>query len=103
MTEFEGKTFTEGTVEYTIHEHIAVLDCYRGSETPWQKEVNIVSWNGGVPKVDIRDWSETHERMSRGITLTEEQAMKLTKALADRFRSRARQEHAAPVKDDYTR
>ena len=41
--------------------------------------------------------------MSRGITLTEEQAMKLTKALADRFRYRASQEHTAPVKDDYTR
>ena len=103
MTEFEGKTFTEGTVEYTIHEHIAVLDHIRSCETPWQKEVNIVSWNGGVPKVDIRDWSETHDRMSRGITLTEEQAMKLTKALADRFRSRASQEHVAPVKDDMAR
>ena len=29
--------------------------------------------------------------------------MKLTKALADRFRSRASQEHASPVKDDMER
>ena len=35
--------------------------------------------------------------------LTEEQAMKLTKALADRFRARVSQEHTAPGKDDMTR
>ena len=54
-------------------------------------------------KVDIRDWSEKHDRMTRGITFTEEQAMKLTRALVDRYRSRAIQEHAAPVKDDMAR
>jgi hypothetical protein len=43
--------------------------------------------------------------MSRGITLTEEQAMKMTKALVDRFRARANQEHVAPtpMRDDYAR
>ena len=43
--------------------------------------------------------------MSRGITLTEDQAMNLTKALVDRFRARANQEHvaSAPVRDDYAR
>lgn len=43
--------------------------------------------------------------MSRGITLTEEQAMKMTRALVDRYRSRASQEHAspAPMRDDYVR
>lgn len=44
-------------------------------------------------------------RMSRGITLTEEQAMKMTKALVDRYRTRANQEHAAPapMRDDMAR
>lgn len=92
MTDFEGKTFSEGTIEYTIHEHIAVLDCIRGCETPWRKEVNIVSWNGGVPKVDIRDWSEKHDRMSRGISLTEEQADKLTMALGQRMMNRRKEQ-----------
>jgi len=36
----------------------------------WRKEMNIVSWNGRPPKLDIRDWSETHEKMGKGITLT---------------------------------
>ena len=86
MAEFSGITFSEGMVEYTIHEHLAVLDWYEGREVPWTKEVNIVSWNGGEPKIDVRDWSEDHTRMSRGITLTEEQARRLGKALSDRYR-----------------
>jgi hypothetical protein len=24
----------------------------------WRKELNRVSWNGGEPKYDIRDWNE---------------------------------------------
>jgi|GEM_PF-1173127 len=90
MEDFEGKTFDDGMVSYTIHEHLAVLERYEGREVPWAKELNIVSWNGGEPKIDIRDWDvSTHRRMSRGITLTEEQAEKMTMALVQRYRARA--------------
>lgn len=68
MAKFSGMTFSDGTVEFTIHEHIAVLDRYEGREVPWTREINIVSWNGGQPKIDIRDWSSDHRRMSRGIS-----------------------------------
>ena len=44
-----------------------------------------MAWNGGKPKIDIRDWSANHLRMSRGITLTEEQSEKLIKALGQRM------------------
>ena len=37
----------------------------------WKKELNRVSWNGGEPKYDIRDWSPDHDKMGKGITLTE--------------------------------
>ena len=103
MPEFEGRTFSDGAVEYTIHEHIAVLDDRRGWDMPWRREVNLVSWNGGPPKIDIREWSESHDRMTRGITLTEEQAMKMTKALVDRYRARSAQEHSTPMREDYAR
>ena len=103
MADFEGKTFSEGTVEYTIHEHIAVLERYEGREVPWTKEINVVSWNGGEPKIDIRDWSESHERMSRGITLTEEQTMEMTKALVRRYRARAEHNLNDQTRDDMTR
>ena len=41
--------------------------------------------------------------MSRGITLTEDQAMKMAKALVDRYRTRASQDHSIPMREDYTR
>ena len=37
----------------------------------WRKELNRISWNGGEPKYDIRDWASNHERMGKGVTLTE--------------------------------
>lgn len=43
----------------------------------WTKELNKVSWNGGEPKWDIRSWNDTHDRMSRGITLTDAEMEKL--------------------------
>ena len=90
-------------ITFEIMEHIGVIDIYDNREEKWTKEVNVVAWNGGKPKIDVRDWNGKHDRMSRGITLTEDQAMKMTKALADRFRARAAQEHSTPMKDDYAR
>lgn len=43
----------------------------------WKKEFNRVSWNGGEPKYDIRDWDETHEKMGKGITISEQELRKL--------------------------
>ena len=84
-------------ITFDILEHIAVLDEIGGREEKWTKEINVVAWNGGKPKIDVRDWNGSHDRMSRGITLTEEQAEKMTRALVDRYRTRANQEHTAPA------
>ena len=43
----------------------------------WTKELNLVSWNDNPPKYDIRDWSPDHSRMSKGISMTEEELQKL--------------------------
>lgn len=65
-------------IEYEIIEEIGVLsENARG----WRKELNKVSWNGRPPKYDIRDWSENHEKMGKGITLTDEEAEVLKKLL----------------------
>lgn len=69
-------------VTFEIIEHIGVIAEGRGG---WNKEVNIVSWNGGPEKIDIRDWDASHERMSRGITLTEDAAKKLAQFLSDKY------------------
>lgn len=43
----------------------------------WSKEVNVVSWNEGPAKLDIREWSPDHDKMSKGITLTVEETQRL--------------------------
>lgn len=43
----------------------------------WTKELNMVSWNDHDAKYDIRDWSPDHTRMSKGVSLTEEEMEKL--------------------------
>lgn len=56
-------------------------------DTPagWIKEVNIVAWNGEDAKYDLRDWSPEHDRMTKGITLREEEARSLAKLLTEHF------------------
>lgn len=42
------------------------------SKSGWEKRVCLVSWNGNLPKIDIREWSP-EGKMSKGVTLTEEE------------------------------
>lgn len=69
-------------LKYEIVEEIGVLS---ENEKGWRKELNLVSWNEREAKYDIRDWNPTHERMSKGITLTEEEAKMLYEILKDEF------------------
>lgn len=87
MAEFARNTGNEVTFE--IQEHIGVLNTH---ETGWSKEVNIVSWNGNKPKIDIRDWSPDHKQMGRGITLTREEGDKLVRSLGQRIIEQQRSE-----------
>lgn len=61
-------------IKFDIVEELGVL-----SESPkgWTKELNLVSWNGGDPKYDIRDWAPDHEKMGKGVTLAKEEAKEL--------------------------
>lgn len=34
----------------------------------WKKEINLVSWNERKPKLDIREWDDTHSKMKKGVT-----------------------------------
>lgn len=47
----------------------------------WTKELNLVSWSGGEPKYDIRQWSPDHVKMGKGISLNREEAEELKKLL----------------------
>ena len=61
-------------VTFEIKEHIGVIS---ENNKGWTKEVNLVSWNGGEAKYDIREWDPEHVKMSRGVTLNEEQVTAL--------------------------
>ena len=75
-------TTKEGDFSFEIKEKLGVLYTYT---TGWTKELNIVQWNGGVAKFDIRDWDQNHEHMSRGITLRDEEAKLMTRLLTEYF------------------
>ena len=63
-------------IKYEITEHLGVIsETARGCT----REVNMISWNGREPKVDIRDWSPEHDKMSKGLTFTKDELVELTK------------------------
>lgn len=68
-------------ITFEIIESIGVID---ENERGWTKEINLVSWNGSKPKFDIRDWSPEHDKMGKGITLTEWQMNKVIQLLEER-------------------
>lgn len=76
--------FTDNAqITFEIVEKIGVITEY---STGWNREINLVSWNGNEPKYDIREWSPDHERMSRGITLKEEELRTILHLLKNRTR-----------------
>ena len=46
------------------------------NDSGWEKELNIVNWNGQGGKFDIREWNPEHDKMSKGITLSEEMCIR---------------------------
>lgn len=65
-------------IKYDIVEEIGVLS---ENSKGWRKELNLISWNDGDPKYDIRDWDPQHEKMGKGTTLTKDEVMKLKEIL----------------------
>ena len=57
---------------YEIVDRLGVVGKY---QTGWSKEINMVSWHGASPKLDIRDWDPKHERMSRGVTMHKDEVL----------------------------
>ncbi len=67
--------------KFEIVETLAVLS---ESSKGWTKELNLVSWNDREPKYDIREWAPDKSKMGKGITLSNEEAAVLKKALDSR-------------------
>lgn len=65
---------------FEIAKHIGIL-----AKLPngWTKEINLVSWNDRPAKYDIRDWDEEHQKMTKGITMSEDEFEELKAILID--------------------
>ena len=72
--------------EYKIDRHYGILST---SPKGWTKELNLISWNGNPPKMDIRDWAPNHEKMAKGVTLTRGEAERLERMLAQALKPAA--------------
>lgn len=66
-------------IKYEIKEELGVLS---ESAKGWQKELNLISWNGAEPKYDLRDWSPNRDKMGKGITLNADEVQELYKLLS---------------------
>ena len=84
-------------ITFEIIEEIGIISTV---DTGWTKELNLVRWNGGVAKYDIRDWDPSHTRMSKGITLKEDEMRRILELMRKRrsnVRNRRRSDDFEPV------
>lgn len=76
---------------FNIVQHLGTIAEYSDTKgNKMTKEVNLVSWNGRPPKVDIRDWDETHEHMTKGVTFHDKEAEALCMILHNYMRERGK-------------
>lgn len=52
------------------YEIITTLGTVSENSKGWKRELNLISWNERAPKYDLRDWSEDHGKMGKGLTLS---------------------------------
>lgn len=67
--------------KFEITEHLGTLS---ESARGWTKELNKVSFNDRPAKYDLREWDPDHQKMSKGVTLNDEEMEILSKILKDR-------------------
>ncbi|MCL2630844.1 MAG: PC4/YdbC family ssDNA-binding protein [Firmicutes bacterium] len=65
-------------LKFEIVKNLGILST---SNRGWNKELNLVSWSGREARMDLREWSPEHDRMGKGVTLTNEEVAELKKVL----------------------
>ena len=63
---------------FEIVKNIGIVSEGKGG---WNLELNLVSWSGRPAKYDLRSWAPDHQKMGKGITLTDEELEALKTAL----------------------
>ena len=66
--------------KYEIVQELGVIST---NASGWTRELNLISWNDRPAKFDIRDWSPEHEKMGKGLTLSDDDIMSLKEILKD--------------------
>lgn len=69
--------------KFEIVEELGILS---ESSNGWRKELNLVSFSERPAKYDIREWNPDHTRMSKGVTLSEEEAKILLELLKEELK-----------------
>ena len=67
-------------INYIVETPLGVLS---QRSTGWSKELNIVNWNDMGGKYDICKWNPEHNKMGKGITLSENELLKLFELLKE--------------------
>ena len=65
-------------IKFEIKEMVGVI---AESAKGWKKELNLISWNGKEAKYDLREWSPEHEKMGKGVTLSNDELKALKELL----------------------
>ncbi len=65
---------------YEIVRNVGILST---NKSGWNREVNVVRWNNGNPKIDIRDWAPDHSKMGKGCSMTAEEVSILKEILEE--------------------
>lgn len=65
-------------IKFEIKETVGVI---AESAKGWKKELNLISWNGKEAKYDLREWAPEHEKMGKGVTLTNDELKALKELL----------------------
>ena len=74
----------EKRIEFEIKRSIGVL---ADNGTSVRKELNLISWNGAEPTLDLRSWGRENGAIKplKGMTLSVEEAKKLSELLNGYF------------------
>ena len=65
-------------IKFEIKETVGVI---AESAKGWKKELNLISWNGKEAKYDLREWAPDHEKMGKGVTLSNNELKALKELL----------------------
>lgn len=67
-------------IKYELVNEIGIIS---EKKSGWRKELNRISWAGNEPKYDLREWSEDHKKIGKGITLSEDELRSLYRIIKD--------------------